>query len=98
MKVSAKHNANSAVDALAAAGDIPTGDDFFDDSAMNQARRSNDHGANNAAVDGSANMPKQFYIQKVNKQARTGRNDVKVFDQSLVDLGITAIMELQKLY
>ena len=37
-------------------------------------------------------------MQKVNRQARGTRTDTKVFDQSLVEMGLGVISELQKVY
>ena len=91
----------TSVDQLAAGPDLPTGDDFFEMGgsigAGGDAKATTTQEAVNPLKTAAAKQ-QNFFIQKVNRQARANRNDPKVFDQSLVDTGLAVINELQKTY
>ena len=82
----------NAVSAMAAGPEVPTGDDFFD------LPTSMPSGANfqmsHDSVSGTSQ--KQFYIQKVHRQAPKARQDPRVFDQTLVGRALAVIEELSK--
>ena len=82
----------NAVSAMAAGPEVPTGDDFFD-LPMSMPSGANFQMSHDPV---SGTSQRQFYIQKVNRQARKTRQDPKVFDQTLVDRALALIEELRK--